>query len=71
MALIPEWKSALRMFSVQAMTLATALQGAWLAVPLDLQAKVPASLVHGMTIALLIAGVIGRLVKQSGVKDEA
>jgi hypothetical protein len=52
------------MFSVQAMTLAGALQGAWLAIPPDLKAHVPDGLVYVVTLAILALGVIGRLVVQ-------
>jgi hypothetical protein len=69
MKLIPTWKKAWRMFSVQAMTLATALQGAWMAVPAELQTHVPSVLVHILTIVLLVAGVFGRLVTQPGVSE--
>ena len=66
--LIDNARSAWRMLSVQAMTLATAVQSAWLAVPPELQARLSPELVHGITIALLIAGIIGRLVKQDAVQ---
>lgn len=65
MKLVPEARRAWRWFSVQAMTLAGSLQGAWLAVPDDLRTKVPGMLVHVVTIALLIAGIAGRLVQQT------
>ena len=64
MQLIPNWRQAWRMFSVQAMTLAGALQGAWLAIPPDLKAHVPDGLVYVVTLAILALGVIGRLVVQ-------
>lgn len=64
MKLVPEARRAWKWFSVQSMTLAGSLQGAWLAVPEDLKSKVPGSLVHWLTIALLVAGVVGRLVQQ-------
>jgi len=70
MKLIPNWRRAWRMFSVQAMTLATAMQGAWMAVPEDLKAHVPGALVHGVTVALLVAGIVGRLVAQPKTKDQ-
>lgn len=65
MKLVPEARRAWRWFSVQAMTLAGSLQGAWLAVPDDLRANVPKHLVHWITIALLVAGIVGRLVQQT------
>lgn len=65
MKLVPEARRAWRWFSVQAMTLAGSLQGAWLAVPDDLRSNVPGMLVHVVTIVLLVAGIAGRLVQQT------
>lgn len=65
MKLVPEARRAWRWFSVQSMTVAGSLQGAWLAVPEDLKTKVPNGLVHWVTIVLLVAGVAGRLVQQT------
>lgn len=65
MKLVPEARRCWRWFSVQSMTLAGSLQGAWLAMPGDLKDKVPGGLVHWVTIALLVAGVVGRLVDQN------
>ena len=68
---IPNVKQAWRMFSVQAMTLATAIQGAWLGAPEDLKASVPQAWVTYLTIALLACGVVGRLVHQPKVEGGA
>lgn len=64
MRLVPEWRSAWRWFSLQAMVLVAALQGAWTALPDDLKAHVPARAVTAISIALLLLGIGGRLVKQ-------
>jgi hypothetical protein len=69
MALIPEWRRAWRMASMQAMTLATAIQGAWLYVPEDLKSTLPPNVVHWASIVLLAAGIVGRLVDQPKVRD--
>jgi hypothetical protein len=58
-------RSAWRWFSVQAMVLAGAIQGAWAFIPEDMKASIPPGIVQGITIALLVAGVAGRLVDQS------
>ena len=55
-------------FSVQAMALAAAVQGAWAAFSDDLKQNVPHWLVTALTLALLAAGIMGRLVRQK--KDE-
>ena len=68
MKLIPNWRRSWRMFSVQAMALAAAIQGAWPLMPDDLKATLPPMLVHWVSIALLAAGIVGRLVDQPKVK---
>lgn len=67
MTLIENWKQAWRMVSMHCMTAAGALQGAWLSVPDDMRASVPAGLVQWLTLGLLVLGVAGRLVKQEKV----
>lgn len=67
MKLIPEWRKAWRMVSVQAMTLAATIQTAWVAMPPDLISQVPPAVVQGVTLSLLVLGIVGRLVKQDKV----
>ncbi len=70
MKLITEWKSAWKMISVQIMTLATALQGAWLAMPADTRAMMHPEVLQWVTVALLVVGIVGRLVDQGlGTSD--
>jgi len=71
MKLIPQWKRAFRMFSVQAMVLAGAIQAAWVALPADMMDAIPDPWVRGITIAFLVLGVIGRLVDQPKVSSDA
>jgi hypothetical protein len=74
MRLITEWRQAWRMLSMQAMGLAAAVQGAWLGLPGDLRAMVPPHLVYYLTLALMVLGIVGRLVHQpavSGLQDPA
>lgn len=66
MKLVPNARRAWRWFSVQAMAGSVALQGAWLALPPEMKAMVPDQVVMAATIALLVLGVIGRLVDQGG-----
>jgi len=70
MKLIDNARNAWRMFSVQAMALAGAIQAAWIAIPPDLQQQVPDNIVKGVTLALLVLGVAGRLVKQDKVSGD-
>ena len=64
MKLVEDAKQAWRWFSVQAMTLAAAVQGAWVFVPDDMRATLPPGAVQWLTIGLLVMGVAGRLVDQ-------
>ena len=68
MKFIANWKKAWRMLSVQAMALAGAVQGAWMFIPDEMRSSIPANVVQGVTIALLVLGVVGRLVDQPKVK---
>ncbi len=69
MQLIPEWRTALRMFSVQAMLVAGAIQGAYIALPADMQAFVPDSWMRVITFAVLGLGAVGRLIEQPKVRE--
>ena len=64
MKLVDDFKDAWKWFSVQAMVLAGAIQGAWIYIPDSLRSSIPAGVVQGVTIALLVFGVVGRLVDQ-------
>lgn len=64
MKFVDEAKHCWRMFSVQAMTAAGAIQGGWMYVPEDMKAVIDHRIVSGVTIALLVLGIAGRLVKQ-------
>lgn len=68
MKLVADWKRAWTWNSVHAMTAAIALQGAWAAIPDDLKMHVPGALVNGVTVALLVLGVVGRLRDQGSPK---
>ena len=64
MRLVRNARRAWTWFSMQAMILAGALQGGWQALPADLKAAIPDHVVTGLTIAILVAGIVGRLVDQ-------
>jgi len=53
-----------RWISMQAMGAAFALQGAWVFIPDDLKARAGDDTAAWVTGALLVLGMIGRLVKQ-------
>jgi len=69
MKLVDDWKQAWKWISVQSMTVAMAIQGAWMFIPEDMKASIPKEVVHGITMALLFVGIVGRLKKQG--KDDA
>ena len=71
MTLIENASKAWRMFSVQAMTLALVVQTVWIELPADLRDSLDSATVRYITIGLLAAGVLGRLVKQEKVSGNA
>lgn len=69
MKLVDDVKDAWKWFSVQAMVLAGAIQGAWIFIPEDMKSSIPPNIVQGTTIALLVFGVTGRIVDQKKKPD--
>lgn len=69
MTLVENWRKAYKMLSIQAMALATAIQGAWMTIPEDMKASIPPQAVHWVTMALLAFGIVGRLVAQPTVSE--
>jgi hypothetical protein len=65
--LIPNWRNAWRMFSMQALTVAATMQAVWLELPAEVKAELPQGLVHYLTLAALVVAAVGRVVKQSEV----
>lgn len=57
-------RMAWRWWSVQAMALAVAIQAGWQAMPPDMAARIPEGVVTGVSIAVLVLGIAGRLVRQ-------
>lgn len=66
MRLVKDAKRAWRFYSVQAMGVAAAIQGAWVALPPDMLASIPEWAVQAVTGVVLVSGVVGRLVDQGG-----
>ena len=64
MKLIRDWRASWRFFSVQAQALTLAGIGAWQVLPDEMRAAVPASVVLGMAMVLLVLGIVGRLIAQ-------
>lgn len=57
------------MFSMWAYMTAAALQGAWVVLTPDQREILPPATVGVLTIAVLILGFIGRLVRQESIQD--
>lgn len=70
MKLIPNWRRAWRMLSVQAFALAGSLQLLWLELPPEVKAELPATLVHWVTLAVAVFGAVGRVVDQPKTRDK-
>ena len=64
MRLVRNARRAWKWFSMQAMVLAGALQGGWQMLPDDLRSNVPDGLATVLTMVILVAGIVGRLVDQ-------
>lgn len=68
MKLVHDWKRCYRWISMNAMVWAMAIHGAWLMLPEDMKAHIPASLISVASIGLLVLGTVGRLVDQQKPK---
>lgn len=64
MKLVPNWRESWRWFSVQALVAIAALPMVWAEMPADLKAAVPDGSLMWITVALALAGMIGRVVDQ-------
>jgi len=67
MKLIPEWRRAWRMFSVQMMAAAAAFPALWASLPDEAKAALPHGVQVWIPTVLLVCGIVGRLVKQPKV----
>ena len=64
MKMVPNWQSAWRWLSIQFPLLNTAFLGTWSVLPDKFQDALPLPWVIGIAIALIVIGMLGRLVKQ-------
>jgi hypothetical protein len=63
--MVDGWRRCWRWFSMQAYALAISLQVGWATLHEDMRESVPGWLVFSLTIAILVAGALGRLVEQT------
>ena len=68
MRLIPNWRRAWRMFSVQAQGIALAILGGWQMLPNSARDAVPTWIVLSLAMAVIALGIVGRLIEQPSVK---
>lgn len=65
MKLIENASKSYRMFSVQSMSISTAILTTWATLPEKLQALVPVQYVLYGVAAVLVLGIVGRLLDQT------
>lgn len=68
MKLIEEWKECWKWFSVQANTIGIAMSSTYGLMYEQLKETIPAQYMAGITAAVFVLGVIGRLVNQTKVE---
>lgn len=69
MKLIPNWRRAWRMFSVQVPAINAAFIATWASIPEKFQDAYPLRWALATVLVLLVLGVVGRLVKQPEVGE--
>ena len=69
MRLIPNWKRAHRMLSVQLTTLNAGVVGGWQMLPPEWKAAIPQSLMVKAAVVLFVLTIVSRLIDQGGVTD--
>jgi hypothetical protein len=70
MRLTEDWKDAWKWFSVQLPVVNTAFLATWAVLPAKFQDILPIGVVIGIAVALLIAGVVGRVINQTKAAPE-
>lgn len=71
MKLIPEWRKAWRMFSVQAQAIGVALCATYVQMYDQLKETFPPAWMAGLTAAIFAVGILGRVIKQDAVSGES
>jgi type II secretory pathway component PulF len=68
--LIPQWRKIYKYISVQIPALNVAFLATWALLPEKFQDALPISYVIVIAITLLVAGVVGRMIAQPGLKEK-
>lgn len=72
MNLIPEWRSAVKFFSVQANAIGAAMGATYLSMYDKLKADLPPKYMIALTVGVFIAGIVCRVISQQPkAPDEA
>ena len=69
--LIPNWKRAHRMISVQLTTLNAGVVGGWQVLPPDWKQVIPHDLMVKAAIGLFVLTIVSRLIDQGSITDAA
>lgn len=69
MTLIPNWRKAWRMFSVNIPSVNAAVIATWASLPSRFQDAYPVRWLLVTVVVLLVLGIAGRLVKQPAVDE--
>ena len=69
MILIPEWRSAIKLFSVQANVIGAALATTYATMYDNLKADMPPQYMFALTAGVFVAGIVCRVISQQP-KDE-
>jgi anti-sigma-K factor RskA len=67
MKLIDNWRSAWKMYSVQALAIIAALPVVWASLPDEWRAEVPSEWLKVMVVVVALAGILGRIIDQPGI----
>lgn len=70
MKLIPEWRKAWRMFSVQAQAIGVALCASYVQMYDQLKETIPPAWMAALTAGIFAIGIVGRVVKQDSVRGK-
>lgn len=67
--LVDDWRNARKWISVNCMALAATIQTTWALIPADMKTSISPDWITRATVALLVLGVIGRVVQQVPTED--
>lgn len=69
--LIPQWRLAPQMWVVQILATIAIVQAVWAELPPEVLAGLPPNLVHWITVALAVLGIVARVIRQASMNPPA